>query len=452
MKPIKNLVSAFVTTPDRKLLHAPVRVADTHASNDITIAVDESQSRQTVRGFGAALTDSSAYLLSRLSAGKREAALRDLFDTRAGGVGFSVLRVPMGASDFTPRGNYTYNDLPPGETDPEQKRFSIKPDEAYILPLLRQIRKINPALTIMASPWSAPAWMKTSKNINGGWLDWSAYAAYARYFVRFVQAYQKAGVPVHYVTLQNEPRLERDSYPTMRMEPGDQARFVREHLGPAFRKAGIKTKILVWDHNWDVPDYPMGVLKDAAARPYIAGVAWHAYAGKPDAQEIVRRAYPHMETHFTESSGGEFASNFGGNVRWDIATLIVGATKYGASTVLKWNLALDPEHGPRNGGCADCRGVVTINPSTGAVTKNEEYYAFGHASRWVRPGAVRLETDDTKDFPGAAFRNRDRSLVFVGANGDTAKARTVTLKFGRRPPVAVTVPAGAAVTVVFGAA
>jgi glucosylceramidase len=453
MKPTKMPVTAFVTTPDRKMLHAPIRpLGEGGNGSDVTIAVDESRSLQTVRGFGAALTDSSAYLLSRLPAGKRDAALRDLFSTADGGVGFSVLRVPMGASDFTPRGNYTYNDLPPGETDHEQKRFSIKPDEAYILPLLRQIRKINPALTIMASPWSAPAWMKTSKNINGGWLDWPAYAAYARYFVRFVQAYQKAGVPVHYVTLQNEPRLERDSYPTMRMEPGDQARFVREHLGPAFRKAGIKTKILVWDHNWDVPDYPMEVLKDAAARPYIAGVAWHAYAGKPEAQEIVRRAHPNMETHFTESSGGEFAPDFGGNVRWDVATLIVGATKYGASTVLKWNLALDPEHGPRNGGCNDCRGVITINPATGAVKKNEEYYAFGHASRWVRPGAVRLETNDANSFPGAAFRNRNGSLVFVGANGDTARPRTLILKSGKRLPVTVSVPAGAAVTVVYGSA
>ncbi|MBC8134693.1 MAG: glycoside hydrolase, partial [Fibrella sp.] len=402
-------------------------------------------------GFGASLTDSSAFLLSRLSPAKRDAALRGLFDTRAGGIGFSVVRVPMGASDFTHRGNYTYNDLPAGETDHEQKWFSIQPDEAYILPLLRRIRQINPALTVMASPWSAPAWMKTSKKMNGGWLDWPAYAAYARYFVRFIEAYKKAGVRVDYVTLQNEPRLERDSYPTMRMEPGDQSRFVREHLGPAFRKAGITTKILVWDHNWDVPEFPMEVLKDAVARRDIAGVAWHAYAGKPEAQESVRRAYPAMETHFTESSGGAFAPDFGGNVRWDVANLVVGATKYGASTVLKWNLALDPKHGPQNGGCTDCRGVITINPATGAITRNEEFYALGHASRWVRPGAVRLETADTSDFPGAGFRNHDGSLVFVGANGDTAKARTLRLQCGKRPPVTVNVPAGAAVTVVYAA-
>lgn len=445
-------IQSFITTPDRQRLHSPTILATNGQSGDVTITISERRTQQTMRGFGASLTDSSAFLLSRLSASKRDAALRTLFDTATGGIGFSVLRVPMGASDFTPRGNYTYNDLAPGETDHEQKRFSIKPDEAYILPLLRRIRQINPALTIMASPWSAPAWMKTSKNINGGWLDWPAYAAYARYFVRFVEAYKKAGVRVDYITLQNEPRLERDSYPTMRMEPGDQARFVKEHLGPAFRKAGIKTKILVWDHNWDVPDFPMEVLKDSAARPYIAGVAWHAYAGKPEAQDIVRRAYPQMETHFTESSGGAFAPDFGGNVRWDIANLVVGATKYGASTVLKWNLALDPQHGPRNGGCTDCRGVITIDPVTGKITKNEEFYAFGHASRWVRPGAVRLETNDTNNFPGAAFRNRDRSLVFVGANGDTSKAKSLTLKCGNRPPVTVTVPAGAAVTVVYPAA
>ncbi len=158
-----------------------------------------------------------------------------------------------------------------------------------------------------------------------------------------------------------------------------------------------------------------------------------------------------METHFTESSGGAFAPDFGGNVRWDIANLVVGATKYGASSVLKWNLALDPEHGPRNGGCNDCRGVITINPGTGVVTKNEEFYALGHASRWVRPGAVRLETADAADFPGTAFRNRDGSIVFVGANGDTAKSRLLRLTCGKRPSVTVNVPAGAAITVVYGA-
>ncbi len=276
-------VAVFVTTPDKKSLHAPVQTTTGTAGSRVNILVGESRPQQTMRGFGASLTDSSAFLLSLLSPAKLDAVLRDLFDTRAGGIGFSVLRVPMGASDFTHRGNYTYNDLPPGETDHEQKRFSIQPDEAYILPLLRRIRQINPALTVMASPWSAPAWMKTSKNMNGGWLDWSCYAAYARYFVRFIEAYAKAGVRVDYVTLQNEPRLERDSYPTMRMEPGDQSRFVCEHLGPAFRKARIATKILVWDHNWDAPDFPMEVLKDPGARSDIAGVAWHAYAGKPEA-------------------------------------------------------------------------------------------------------------------------------------------------------------------------
>ena len=294
--------------------------------------------------------------------------------------------------------------------------------------------------------------MKTSKNLHGGWLDWGSYAAYAKYFVRFLEAYRKAGVPVQYVTVQNEPRHESSTYPSMRMEPNDQARFVREHLAPAFRAARITTKILVWDHNWDTPDYPLAVLSDAGAREQIAGVAWHAYGGKPDAQDAVRRVYPHLETHFTESSGGVFASDFGANVRWDITNLVVGATKYGASTVLKWNLALDPAHGPKNGGCPDCRGVVTINPATGDIVRNEEYYAFAHASRFVRPGAVRLATKDTPDFPCAAFRNKTGSLVVVGANTDTTRARTLRVESAGRLPVRVNVPAGAAVSVVYSAA
>jgi glucosylceramidase len=439
-----------VTTPDRRsLLRAlpgPVRFAEGRpAPGDAVVEVDDSRPDQAMLGFGAALTDSAAYLISRLPATPQTALLRALFDP-ARGNGFAVLRVPMGASDFTApgRGSYTYHDLRPGERDPELTRFSVAPDEAYTLPLLRRIRRINPALTVIASPWTAPAWMKTGRKLHGGWLDWPAYPAYARYFVKFVQAYERAGVPVDYVTLQNEPRNETASYPSMRMEPRDQARFVRDHLGPAFRRAGIRTKILVWDHNWDAPEYPLEVLGDAAARPYISGVAWHAYAGRPEAQGRVRRAFPGQEVHFTESSGGDFAPDFGRNLLWDVQNLVVGATRYGARSVLKWNLALDEAHGPRNGGCADCRGVVTIDSKTGAVTRNEEFYALGHGSRFVRPGARRLASSEG-DLPNAAFRNPDSSHVLVLCNPDPARRRSVAVRWRGRT-LRTALPGGAALT------
>jgi glucosylceramidase len=281
--------------------------------------------------------------------------------------------------------------------------------------------------------------MKTSRKMNGGWLDWPAYSAFARYFVRFVQAYEAEGVPIYAVTVQNEPRHESDTYPSMRMEPRDQARFVRDHLGPAFAQAGIRTKILIWDHNWDAPEYPLEVLADAGARRYIGGTAFHAYAGEVSAQTKVRDAYPDKEIHFTESSGGDFAPDFGPNLRWDVTNLIVGATRNWAKTVLKWNLVLDENHGPTNGGCKDCRGIVTLNRKTGEVTRNEEFYAFGHASRFVRPGAQRIESSALPDLPNVAFRNPDGTFVLVACN-PSAGTIPLTIRWRDQAATAALVP------------
>ncbi|HVK03656.1 MAG TPA: glycoside hydrolase family 30 beta sandwich domain-containing protein [Armatimonadaceae bacterium] len=436
---------AWVTTPDRRLLLQSAPVSAVPRDADV-IAVDEDRRDQPMLGFGAALTDSSAWLLDRLPAAKREETLRDLFDPKTGN-GFSVVRVPVGASDFSTRGSYTYHDLAPGESDPQLARFSIAHDQRYTLPLLRRIRQINPALVVMASPWTAPAWMKKSRHLHGGWLDWAAYPAYARYLVKFLEAYAAEGVPVDYLTIQNEPRHETKSYPSMRMEPRDQARFVRDHLGPALARSTLRTKLLAWDHNWDAPEYPVEVLGDEGARRYLAGAAYHAYAGRPEAQDMLRRAFPDAEIHFTESSGGAWATDFGANLRWDVETLIVGAVRHGARTVLKWNLALDPAHGPRNGGCDNCRGVLTVDPKTGTVARNEEYYAFGHASRFVRPGAHRIGSSEPSDLPNAAFRNPDGWRVLVCADKRGVE-RTVAVRDGATADAfALTLPAGGIATV-----
>lgn len=450
-----NVLKSWLTTPDKKQLLAPQKDllfpaegAKKAAVLDTSIiTVDKGKTYQTMNGFGAALTDSSAYLLAKaMPEAARERLLHDLFDPKTG-IGFSVVRVPMGASDFSSRGSYTYHDLAPGETDPILSRFSIAPEREYTLPLLRRIRQINPQVTVMASPWSAPAWMKTNKKLNGGWLDWPAYQAFARYFVRFVEEYRREGVPVAYVTVQNEPRHETDGYPSMRMEPRDQARFVRDYLGPAFEKAKLNTRILAWDHNWDAPEYPLEVLSDAGARRYIAGVAWHAYAGEPSAQEKVRTAYPDKETHFTESSGGDWAKDFGGNLRWDTTNLIIASTRYGAQSILKWNLLLDENHGPTNGGCSDCRGIVTLNRKTGEVTRNEEFYAFGHASQFVRVGAKRVESSQMPDLPTVAFRNKDGQTALVACSTGKSEKR-FTLRSGNRA-APVTIPAGSVLTLVW---
>lgn len=442
------LMRVWLTTPDRtrRLDSQPDHVwqAGKGAPHLPVLTVDDSKTYQTMDGFGAALTDSSAWLLMKaMSEAARESLLRDLFHPTEG-IGFSVLRLPIGASDFTVSGSYTYHDIPVGEQDPDLKRFSIAHDREYILPLLRRIRQINPQLKIIASPWTAPAWMKTNRKLHGGWLDWPAYSSFAKYFVRFIQAYAAEGVPIYAVTPQNEPRLERDSYPTMRMEPRDQARFIGEHLGPALTKARLRTKILIWDHNWDMPQYPLTVLADTKARRYIAGTAFHGYAGDVRAQAKILNAYPNKEIHFTESSGGEWATDFGDNIRWDITHLLVEATRYGARTVLKWNLVLDENHGPQNGGCTNCHGIVTLNRKIGQVIRNEEFYAFGHASKFITPGAKRIASSELPNLPNVAFKNPNGSHALILCN-TAMTSTTITLRW-RESVANLSIPAGAAMT------
>ncbi|GAB2701337.1 glycoside hydrolase family 30 beta sandwich domain-containing protein [Paenibacillus thermoaerophilus] len=444
-------VSVWMTTADQsKLLHREADIGwnrDGQAS-DMTIDVDDGTEYQRMDGFGAAMTESSAWLIAnKLSEGKRNELMNRLF-SYDNGIGISYLRLPMGATDFS-LSHYTYDDMPEGQTDPELRSFSIEHDKAYIIPALRQARAINPDLGIMASPWSAPAWMKTSGSLIKGSLKEEAYPVYAEYFVKFVQAYASEGIPIDAVTLQNEPHYEPDGYPGMRMEAREQAAFVKSHLGPAFDKAKLNTKIVVWDHNWDEPYYPIEVLSDPEANKYIAGSAFHGYAGEVANQQKVHDAFPDKDIYFTESSGGQWAPNFADNLKWDMRNLIIGAPRYWAKTVLKWNLALDESHGPANGGCSDCRGLVTIDGASGNVFFNSEYYAFGHASKFVKPGAYRIESSSYGDggIENVAFRNPDGSNVLIAFNS-ASESRPLNVRWHGRS-FAYSLPAGAAATFVW---
>ena len=397
-------------------------------------------------GFGASLTDASAWLIQqRMSPSQREALLRELFGRDRGGLGFSFIRVDMGASDFA-RTHYSYHDLPAGAADPRLERFSIEPDRAETLPLLRNAFAINPRLTLMATPWSAPAWMKTTGSMIKGTLRDDAYAPFAEYFRKFIQAYAAEGVPVHLVSVQNEPHFEPNDYPGMRLDPPARARFIGRHLGPLLAQSGIRTQILDWDHNWDEPNSPLQVLADSVARPYVSGVAWHCYGGDVSAQSVVHDAYPAKDAYFTECSGGAWAPKFGDNLVWTVRHLVIGATRHWARGVLMWNLALDEAHGPHLGGCGDCRGVVTIASATGTVTRNEEYYALGHASRFVRPGARRIASaTGVAGLESVAFRNvDDGSLVLIVLNPNS-QAVSFAMRSGPRSFQA-TLPASAVAT------
>lgn len=412
-------VEVWLTLPDQsKLLQREPNLAFEPAGGEpdgYTIAVDDTITYQTIEGFGAAMTDSSAWLLMRvLSDGQRERVMRDLFTREGDGIGLSYLRLPVGASDFALR-DYTYSDLPAGETDPRMEQFSINYDEAYIIPAVQMALDLNPALRLMGSPWSAPAWMKTSERLQGGDLLQAYYQAFADYLVRFIQAYEAHGLAIDTLTPQNEPLHTTDGYPTMHMAAADQARFVRDHLGPALRGADLATRLIIFDHNWDLWQYPMTVLADPEAAAYVDGVAFHCYGGSVGNQSLVHDAFPDKGIWFTECSGGDWSPGFAGNLSWNTRNLGIGNIRNWGNSLLLWNLALDEQAGPQNGGCGDCRGVVTVNSATGEVAYNVEYYVLGHFSKLVDPGAVRIESTaySERQPENVAFRNPDGSLVLV---------------------------------------
>lgn len=390
------------------------------------VALDKAERGQIMDGFGASFTDASAYLMHQvLNETKLEEAMVKLFDPELG-IGLSVLRNPMGASDYA-RSIYSYNDLPEGEADPELARFSIAHDEADIIPLVKRAMELNPDVKLMASPWSAPGWMKTGGSMLGGQLKPEYYAAYADYFVRYVQAYGKHGLPIYAVTPQNEALYEPLHYPSMLMPADVQTVFIRDYLKPAFVRAGIDTKILCYDHNWDRPDYPLEVLEGAGDA--VDGVAWHWYGGEPAAQSEVRRAVPGKEVHFTEGSGGDWIPPFEQAFSNVMRTGIEILRNHSQSFVL-WNMALDEHKGPTVPGFGEstCRGIVQVNQSDGELTYTLDYYALAHFSKVIRPGAERIGSACAeRDVRSAAFLNPDGSLAVVLFN-DGDEDRRIALR------------------------
>ena len=421
------------------------------------IVVDAGARFQRMEGFGASITDSAAAVLYRLDPARRDEVMRDLFDPEHGD-GLGYLRQPMGASDFVDEPHYTYDDMPAGRTDFGLRHFLIDHDRAQIIPLLRRARQLNPALKVMATPWSPPAWMKTTGSLIGGRLidEPRIYQAYARYFVKFLKAYAAAGIPVDAVTVQNEPQNRKPrGYPGMDMPVAQQVRFI-EALGPALRDAGLRTKILAYDHNWsEHPDditstppgespeteYPFDVLASPAAR-WVSGTAFHCYSGDPARQSELHDAFPAKDVYFTECSGSHgpddpFTWYFESTLRWHMRNVVIHTTRNWAKNVINWNLALDPTGGPHNGGCDTCTGVVTVGPGQ-EVTHNAEYYTLGHVARFVKPGAVRIGSTSFGgtgwgDAPimDVAFSNPDGSTALVVLN-DNGAAQTFGVQSGER--------------------
>jgi glucosylceramidase len=418
-------VSVWLTTPDQSNLLAPqspVAFSGDPVPDLPIVDVDDTQQFQTIEGVGASFTDSSAWVMAQVDDATRAQVMSALFDAGAG-IGLSFLRQPMGASDFA-RALYTYDDIDPYGTDYALAGFSIDADRAYILPMLRAALAVNPGLRIMGSPWTAPAWMKTTNMLtDGGNLRPDAFATYAQYFVQFVQAYASEGVALDSVTVQNEPATA-PPYPSMVMTSDDQAAFIGQYLGPALAGAGLATRTFTWDHNWQ-PDYALAVLGNAAANPYVAGAAFHCYLGTPDAMSAVHDAYPGVSIAVTECSDGSRAA-FSDKLAYDVRTMIIGSIRNWASTVTKWNLALDQNRGPHwyPGSCVNCTGLVTVDTSTGSVSFNEDFYALGHLSKFVRPGALRIasNTFGLGGIEDVAFLTPEGSVVVLAINSGDSPA------------------------------
>jgi glucosylceramidase len=403
--PAEPVVRAWMTSSDgaTRLARAPDIVLGGHEPA-ATIQVSAHERHQTMLGFGASLTESSAHLVIGLPGGARARLLDDLFSPSRG-IGLSYVRIAIGSSDFVAS-------LPFGAYDASR-------DARAVVPVLHAARRRNPRLRVMATPWSAPAWMKDSGRLEGGSLRADALEAYADYLVGFLHSYARAGIHVDDLTVQNEPELAT-SYPSMTMSADQQATLMRV-LDVKLTAAGLNTRLFAFDHNWDNPGYPLEVLAKATDVPRLAGAAFHCYAGEPEAQAQVRAAGKHvLETECSGTDTG--ATTFGDTLRWQVERLIIRGPRSGAETALTWNLALDSHGGPEHGQCqARCNGVVEIGGA--GYTRNAEYYVLAHASRFLLPRAVRIGSTsaDVPDLHHVAFENPDHSRVLIVLNAATSR-------------------------------
>jgi glucosylceramidase len=404
----------WLTTSDRRVLVA-LQPGELHFSSEAgsspVLTVDDAQHFQSIDGFGFALTGGSAQLLMRMGAAQRGALLKELFTTGGAGIGVSYLRVSIGSSDMNER-VYSYDDLPQGETDADMAKFGLGPDRADVIPVLKEILAIEPGIKILGSPWSAPAWMKTNDDVKGGELRPEYYGAFAKYLVKYIDAMRAEGVTIDAITLENEP-LNPKNTPSMVVFAKEADTIIAHDLGPAFQKAGIRTKILLYDHNPDVLSYPLSILGDPGASNYVDGTAFHLYGGDASLLTQVHDAYPNKNLYLTEQSVTERRSDGPLGIAEPVRRVMIGATRNWCRNVLLWNLAADPQNGPHtnNGGCTGCSGAITLNGDS--VTKNVAYYVLEHFSQFVPPGSVRVASSEMEQLASVAFLTPQHKLVLV---------------------------------------
>lgn len=440
-------IQTWFTSPAQNVFFkkqvAPVYFKSSDSARPTVIDIDDTKRYQSIDGFGFSLTGGSALNLMKMKKEERLALLQELFGTEKDHIGTSYLRISIGASDLDEK-VFSYNDLREGEKDPELKLFDLGYDKKYLLPVLKEILQINPYIKIMGSPWSPPVWMKNNNDTRGGNLLKSAYPVYARYFVKYIEAMRKEGIRIDAVTVQNEP-LHPGNNPSLQMLANEQAEFVRDHLGPAFAAAKLRTKIIIYDHNADRPDYPISVLNDPEAKKYIDGSAFHLYGGTIDALSLVHDAHPDKNLYFTEQWVGA-PGNYLGDISWHVENLIIGATRNWAKTVLEWNLASDEFYRPftDRGGCTSCLAAVTIDQGKKKITRNPAYYTIAHAARFARPGSIRIGSNLVTGLPNVVFKTPVGKYVCIVLNKEAA-IRNVSIRW-QNQTADVIIPANTVVT------
>jgi glucosylceramidase len=415
---VTNEVDYWLSKGDQSVLlqkQTTAMLFKTEANSYQNIEVDETQTFQTIDGFGYTLTGGSAEVINGLGTIKKQELLQELFGTSVNSISISYLRISIGASDLN-AAPFSYNDLPSGQSDVSQLLFSLAPDMNHLIPLLKEIVLINPNIKIVAVPWSAPAWMKNLYTTTGSSLIPVYYSSYAQYFVKYIQEMQAQGITIDAVCPQNEP-LNAGNNPSMVMTAAQQISFVKK-LGTAFQTAGITTKIIIFDHNCDTPEYPLTVLGDATANPFIDGSAFHLYGGNISALTTVHNAFPSKNIYFTEqwtSSVGDF----GGDLKWHVKNVIIGSMRNWSKNALEWNLANNGSFGPHtSGGCSQCKGALTI--SNGEIVRNVSYYIVAHASKFVPTGSVRIASTISGNLNTVAYKTPTGKKVLLVENDGNA--------------------------------
>ncbi|MES2279605.1 MAG: glycoside hydrolase family 30 beta sandwich domain-containing protein [Bacteroidota bacterium] len=414
----KSAVSLWLTNADRSAMFQQqkqtLKFEDKAANDHPSITVDDGTTYQPIDGFGFALTGGSAMHIIRMSAPVRAALLKELFAYDDNNIGISYLRLSIGASDLNEK-VFSYDDLPAGQTDPKLAHFDLGPDKADVIPLLKEILAINPKIKILGSPWSAPTWMKTNGDTRGGALKAEYYQTYADYLVKYIKGFKTQGIAIDAITVQNEP-LNPKNNPSMMMQAHEQADFIKNNLGPAFKSAGVKSRIIVYDHNCDRPDYADSILNDPEAAKYVDGSGFHLYGGKIEAMTDLHNSHPDKNLYFTEQMVIEKDNTPSTNVSSPVRKLFIGATRNWSRNVLEWNLAADMNNQPHTdrGGCPMCQGAITVDKDN--FTRNIAYYAMAHASKFVRPGSMRIASNNIDNLPNVAFITPQGKKVLIVTN------------------------------------